>query len=235
MAKLPLTLRGTLSQLQRAVAKYYSQLQQRFESNYLISGMWAALGHDLQAQVESLGKLPHSFWLSVADHEKELMDAAGSLPTPHAETQDRSLQISLAQTIELEEPIILKVYAPLTRHLRRAWTEQALDFYVIVKAHIARVAQSVQLFSGDPALSQRCALLLQSFEKEVQEPLQIPKPRVKKRQKKAVAASRKIRKSRRIYPRAAIKKESILSRVKAAKRPEPMVRKIKLSRRRARR
>lgn len=235
MAKLPPTLRGSLAQLQREAARYYSRLQQRFEGNYLIGGMWAAMGHDLQVQTESLRKLPPSFWQSLTDHEKELTHAIRMLPPPNVDRQAGSLQWCLAQTIEIEEPIILKIYAPLARHLRRAWTELALDFYVMVKAHITRVAQSIQLFSGDPALSQRCALLLQSFEKEVQEPPEVPPPPSKKRAKKVVAARRSVKRPAKRQARATVKKEPIPSRVKIAKRPEPLVQKLKLPRRRARR
>ncbi len=135
----------------------------------------------------------------------------------------------------LEEPIILKIYAPLTRRLRRAWTELALDFYVMVKAHIARVAQSVQLFSGDPALGQRCALLLQSFEKEVQEPPEVPRIPSKKHPKKTVTSKRSTKKPGSRHVRAAVKKVPVRSRVKIAKRTKPLVQKIKLARRRARR
>src|SRR5512147_3025828 len=127
MSNSPPTLRGSLTQLQRAVAKYYSQLQQHFESNYLISGMWAAMGHDLQMQAESLKKLPPSFWQSLAGQEKDLVHAVHMSALPNADRQVTSLRLCLGQTIEIEEPIILKVYAPLTRRLRLAWTELALD------------------------------------------------------------------------------------------------------------
>jgi hypothetical protein len=111
----------------------------------------------------------------------------------------------------------------------------ALDFYVMVKAHITRVAQSVQLFSGDPALGQRCALLLQNFEKEVQEPVAIPERRPKRRANKSVPATRHARKTAVRKMRPVVKKEPVRSRVKIAKRAKPLVQKIKLAPRRARR
>ncbi len=235
MPNTPPTLRGSLSQLQRAVAKYYSLLQQHFEGNYLISGMWAAMGHDLQMQAESLKKLPPSFWQSLANQERELVHAAEILPPPNADKHAGSLRLCLARTIEIEEPIILKIYAPLTRRLRLAWTELALDFYVMVKAHISRVAQSVQLFSGDPDLGQRCALLLQSFEREVQEQPEIAKAPSGRRPKKVVPVKGSAKKPGSRQVRAEVKKEPVPARVKIAKRTKHLVQKIKLAPRRARR
>ncbi len=228
-------MRGSISQLQRAVARFYAQLEQHFEGNYLIRGMWAAMGHDLQAQVESLKKLPPSFWQSLAGQEKNLVHVVQMSAVPNAGMQATSLRLCLGQTIEIEEPIILKIYAPLTRRLRLAWTELALDFYVMVKAHITRVAQSVQLFSGDPALGQRCALLLVNFEKEVQEPVVIPEKRPKKRAKEALTTRQHTKKTAVRKLRPAAKKEAARSRVKMAKRAKPLVQKIKLAPRRARR
>jgi len=234
------TLRGSLSQLQRAVAKIYSQLQQRFEGNYLVSSVWAAMGHDLHAQVESLKKLPPSFWQSLKNQEKELARAA-ELVYPvypaNADWRSGSLRSCLTQTIDLEEPIILKVYAPFIRRLRSEWTEHALDFYVIVKAHIARVAHSIQLFSGDPALSLRCAVLLHSFEKEVQEPpeVEVAPSKRKKSAKKSAPAKPKTNKAAVRRAPASAKKRPIGPLDKIKKHAKPMVRKIKLAPRRARR
>jgi hypothetical protein len=228
------TLRGSLSQLHRSVARYYTELQQRFEGNYLIRELWASMSHDQQAQLESLKKLPSSFWMALKDQEKELMRTADQLSPAGTDHQGVPLYTCLAQTIDLEEPIILKIYAPLTRRLRSTWTELALDFYVMVKAHIARVAQSIQLFSGDPSLSQRCALLLQNFEKEVQGPPEIPEIAARKQVKKPASTRRVIGKANRRQKPAARKREPLRSRVKVAKRAKPLVAKIKLRTRRAR-
>jgi hypothetical protein len=237
MARPLTTLRGSLSLLQRAVAKIYSQLQQRFEGNYLVSSVWAAMGHDLHAQVESLKKLPPSFWQSLKNQEKELARAAELVYPANADWRSGSLRSCLTQTIDLEEPIILKVYAPLIRRLRSEWTEHALDFYVMVKAHIARVAHSIQLFSGDPALSLRCAVLLHSFEKEVQEPpeVEVAPSKRKKSAKKSAPAKPKTKKTAVQRALASAKKRPIGTLDKIKKHAKPMVRKIKLAPRRARR
>jgi hypothetical protein len=231
------TLRGSLSQLQRAVAKIYSQLQQHFEGNYLVSSLWAAMDHDLQAQVESLKKLPPSFWQSLKNQEKALAREAELVSPVSADWLAGSLRSCLARTIDLEEPIILKVYAPLIRRLRSEWTGHALDFYVMVKVHIARVARSIQLFSGDPALSLRCAVLLHSFEKEVQEPpeVQVVPPKKKKGVKKSVPTKSRTKRAAVRRAPAPAKKRPIPTLEKIKKHAKPMVRKIKLAPRRVRR
>ncbi len=229
------TLRGSLSQLHRSVAKYYAELQERFEANSLIRDMWASMRNDQLSQLESLKKLPSSFWLLLKDHERELVRTAEHLSPAGTDHHGVPLQSCLAQILEFEEPIILKIYAPLTRRLRSAWTELALDFYVMLKAHIARVAQSIRLFSGDPALAQRCALLLQSFEKEVQEPQEMPVIRAKKLKQRAAPAKSANAKAGHKPKPAKKKSPTMPTRVKIAKRAKRMVAKLKLPTRRARR
>jgi hypothetical protein len=231
MTSSPQTLRGYLSQLQKAVAKFYAQLHERFEGNVLVSGMLAAMGAELQSQVDNLKKIPPSFWQSLKDQEKELEKAANLvIPT----VSEGSLRFCLGQVLDIEEPIILKVYAPLIRRLRSDWTELALDFYILVKAHIAHLAHSIQLFSGDPALSLRCALLLQSFEREVQEHEEIRKtpsgPPARK-----VAAHKHIPGSERRHAKPPAPKKPARPVEKLAKRTKPLVREVKLSGRRAQR
>jgi hypothetical protein len=229
MTSSPRTLRGSLSQLQRTVARFYSHLQQRFEGNVLVSGMWAAMGNELQSQVENIKKLPPSFWHSLQDEEKEVARAIGIVLPP---VSGGSLHACLTQTLDLEEPVILQVYAPLIRRLRSNWIELALDFYILVKAHIARLAQSIQLFSGDPALSLRCAMLLQNFEKEVQGPAlaEPPPPRAGKKRK-----ARRKPPAKRVRVRGSAAKKKARSLEKLSKRAKPLIRKIKLAGRRARR
>ena len=225
MVNSSLTLRGSLSQLQRHIARYYSNLQQRFEGNTLVSGMWATMGHDLQAQVENLKKMPASFWSSLKDQEGQLAQAAHvTLPTVEG-----PLRSCLEQTLALEEPVILKVYAPLIHRLRSDWTEMALDFYVLIKAHISRLAQSIQMFSGDPALSLRCVVLLQNFEKEVQGQVKIAPVKEKPQRRKART------KPTRVKIQAARTKRAVRAIDKISKRAKPLVQKIEIPRRRAQR
>lgn len=228
-------LRGSLSQLQRAVAKFYFQLQQRFEGNVLVSSMWAAMSNDLQAQVESLSKLPPSFWQSLIKQEKELSNAVELIPPLNGENLAGSLRSHLARTVDIEEPIILNVYAQLIRRLRIEWTELALDFYVEVKAHLARVARSIQLYSGDPALIQRCAVLLQSFEKGVQWPAIIEEIPIKPGRKKAAQPRHSGKATSRARGHASIKEAHVRSLDKISKRAKSRAQQIDISRRRAQR
>jgi hypothetical protein len=235
MTSPPLKLRGALSKLQRATAKYYSQLQQRFEGNNLVSETWAAMGHDLLAQVESLKKLPSSFWHSLKKQEKELARAAELILPQGTGKQVGTLQSCLARTLDLEEPVILRVCAPIIRRLRSNWTDFALDFYVVVKAHIARLARVIQTYSGDPGLSQRCAVLLLNLEKEVQELVEVEAISAKPVPRRATSArhSRKAAGSRRAQIQA--QKRPTRPLRKMPKHAKPLVKEIEISRRRARR
>jgi len=83
---------------------------------------------------------------------------------------DISLTDSIDKAIQSEEAIILKIYVPLIRNLRKNWTGQALNFYIMVKAHIVGIKRVAEAFSGDPMVMRHAALLFQRFEKEIQEP-----------------------------------------------------------------
>jgi hypothetical protein len=221
------TLRSTLSKLQKAVAKFYVRIEERFAGNNLVRDMWSSMVRDLEAQVASLKKLPPSFWQALQSEEKVLARAALRLYPARDDEIAGSLQSCLVRTINLEEPVILAIYAPLIRHLRGEWIEHALDFYIMVKAHIARVSQSIQLFSGDPELSQRCVGLLKNFEKEVQEqPAAAPVRSLKKSKKTGHAA----KSSRQAKASAGKPRLRALNRI--ATRGKPIVQKIEISRRR---
>ena len=71
-----------------------------------------------------------------------------------------SLPAHLSVSLDLETPLILKFYAPLIRLLRSRETADALDFYIIVKAHVTRLMRIIQSFAGDPALIKRSSVLL---------------------------------------------------------------------------
>jgi len=244
MKNLPLRLRSPLSKLEKAIARFYLQLQQRFEGNSLVSESWADMGGDLQAHAESLKKLPSWFWQSLKKQEKELVRATGTILPADALKPASSLQACIVQMLDIEEPMILKVYAPLIRRLRSEWTERALDFYVMVKAHIARIARVVQAYSGDPAMSQRCAILFQEFEKGVQEPAVI-EIKQKKPIRKGAAAIKQVRKPaavRRLRKQApappskiTVARRRVRALEKLAKRAKPLVKKIEITGRRARR
>ncbi len=234
MTNSPLQLRGPLLKLQRARAKFYSLLQHRFEGNQLISETWSAMARDLEAQAESLKKLPVTFWMALKKQEKELKQAAELSLAMEPDGSAASLRECLPRSLDLEEPVILKVYAPLIRTLRTVWSERAVDFYVMVKAHIVRIERLIQQYSGDPALGQRCALLLQTFEKEVQEPEAVEEAPKKSAHKKA-GSSKQPAKSAPTRRAAVIPKQQPRHLAKLVKRSKPLVSKIEISRRRARR
>jgi len=235
MKNLSLRLRSPLSKLEKAIARFYLQLQQRFEGNSLVSESWAAMGGDLQAQAESLKKLPSSFWQSLKRQEKELVRATGLILPGEAGMPASSLQSCLVQVLDIEEPMILKVYAPLIRRLRAEWTDKALDFYVMVKAHIARLARVVQAYSGDPALSQRCAILFHDFEKVVQEPAAIEKAQKAPARKKSDAARHGRETAAARHSKSAVAKRRTRDFEPLVKRAKPLVKKIEITRRRAHR
>ena len=235
MNNLTQRLRGPLSKVQKSIAKCYLQLQQRFEGNSLISDSWSAMGGDLQAHAESLRKLPSTFWQSLHKQEKELFAALESAQSSNSNTLSGTLHACLTGALDLETPIILKVYAPLIRQLRMEWTDRATDFYVMVTAHLARLARLIHLYSGDPVLSQKCDLLFRDFEKEVQYPPSSTSREERSSKKRAAASKRKGKQVKSRLPRARTPKQKARSRVKMVKRAKPLVKKIEITRRRAQR
>lgn len=236
MTNPPLKFRVSLSKLQRAAARYYLQLQQRFAVNGLVSEIWGSMGQDLLAQAEGIKKLPSAFWLSLQKREAELSRAAGSICTRFSAENDGTLTACLSRTFDLEEPIILSVYAPLIRRLRTDWTEVALDFYIIVRARIVKLARLIETYAGDPALCQRCAVLLVNLDKEVQEPSAVAVSRKGKASRKSAGpVKRPVKAAARRSKLAASEKSSARQRDRIAKRAKPLVKKIGITRRRARR
>jgi hypothetical protein len=238
MTNQSMKLRGSLAKLQKAVSRFYALLQQRFEGNILVSESWASMGSDLDIQSASLKKLPPSFWQSLKKQEAELLQATQVILPEKGDRRDKVeglLQSCFVYTLDIEEPMILRVYAPLIRRLRVEWTDRALDFYVMVKAHIARLARLVQAYSGDPLLSQRCAILFQSFEKEVQEPKVVVIPLAKPARKGLSSSHHAPRATVKRRPRIAKAKPPARSMKTRSSRAKPLVKKIEISRRRARR
>jgi hypothetical protein len=167
-----MNLHGSITELQNAIVQLYHNLQQRFTENRMISELWSAMAHDISQQVSSLNELPSSFWSRLKNEQAGLADAIGSSAHPQISEKvaDRPLRKCIELSLSIEEPIILKVYVPIISSLRENQANQSLDFYIMVKAHLARITRVTQSFSGDPLVIQRSNLLLQSFEKEVQEP-----------------------------------------------------------------
>jgi len=168
-----MNLRGPLGKLQRGGAGFYSLLAQRFMENELIHDTWTAMATDLLQQQASLKAIRPAFWFHVKAEEKQILQAIQE-SLAHTKVTSRNnhsvltLHDCFERTLQLEEPLVIRVYAPLIRQLRLHWTDRALDFYVIVNAHVTRLAGLIAGFSGDPALIQRCGNLLNQFEMEAQ-------------------------------------------------------------------
>ena len=230
-----MNLQGSLKDLQNKIAQMYLKLEHRFSENGLIRELWSAMANDVSQQIRSLNALPQSFWNQLKKEQTLPLIAAaeGASHQSIENEEDQPLRSCFSRALCLEEPAILKVYAPLIRMLRENSTAPALDFYITVKAHLARITRVTQSYSGDPADIQRANSLLQAFEKEVQEPrIEIARPATKKalakHSVKHKEPAQKQRKTSKARPLA--KPAKILHR-----HPKPLVKKAGIARRRARR
>ncbi|MBN2338634.1 MAG: hypothetical protein JXP48_08860 [Acidobacteria bacterium] len=199
---------------------------------------------DIGQQIRSLKALPPSFW-------RQLKQAADA-PKPSSlgkkkdhifEKEDViSLQRSFEIALEAEEPVILEIYVPIIRNLRKNWTSESLDFYILVKAHLARIVRVTESFAGDPLLVQRANILLQGFEKEVQEREEELPPPVNRvfagpaARKKTPAAKAPKKGVAKVPKKAAQAAASPKSPAKSHRKPSKApAKKVDLQRRRARR
>jgi hypothetical protein len=231
-----MNLHGSIKDLQNKIVQLYLKLEHRFSENGLIRELWSGMANDVSQQIRSLNALPPSFWNQLKkDQNLPLIAAAeGAIRQSIENEEDQSLMGCFSRALYLEEPAILKVYAPLIRGLRENSTAPALDFYIVVKAHLARITRVTQSYSGDPAVIQRANSLLHAFEKEVQEPhIRIARPETKKAlaehsDKHKVPAQKQRKTSVKARPSA--KPAKILHR-----HPKPLVKKASIARRRARR
>jgi len=167
-----MNLQVSITEYQDTIARLYLELEHRFKENQLIRDLWSAMAHDVTQQKRSLSMIAPSFWHKV----KEEHDGWSKVISESAQQQaaekkeDRSLKGCFERALLFEEPATLKIYVPIIRKLRENWTDQALDFYIMVKSHLARITRVTQSFAGDPIIVQRSNLLLQRFEKGVQAP-----------------------------------------------------------------
>jgi hypothetical protein len=223
---------STLAKLQKSGAEFYLKIADRFRENSLIRETWIELAQDLEQQVASLRDLPASFWKGHEIQVKALQDAIAQCPPPRPGgngTEPGSLHGCFTCTLDFEEPLILRAYVPLIRALRADCTNQALDFYIMVKAHVARLNRVILPFSGDPSLTQRTLNLLQAFEREVQGPPPLPA-------RKPAAAAKAVRRTRHPHKSAQLRSGKAAKSLRRTKGiAKPLVQKIKLPRRRARR
>ncbi len=201
-----MSLSSAIEKLQNSGARLYSELAQYFIENGLIREIWLEMAHAKEQQVASLKSLPPRFWVALKNRQEHLAESVQSClrPGPCSSTQECTLHKCLERSLEFEGPILQKVYAPLIRQLRTEWTDHALDFYIMIKAHVARLVRVVESFSGDPVLIKNANTLLQDFERDVQTP-EVP----------PVVASQKARRATTpVRPKTAVRR-------KAAKRVVP--------------
>jgi len=234
-----MNLHGSITELQNAIVKLYHNLQQRFTENRMISELWSAMVHDMSQQVNSLNELPSSFWSRLKNEQAGLVEAIASSAHPQIPERiaDQPLRKCIELSLNIEEPIILKVYVPIIRSLRENPANQSLDFYIMVKAHLARITRVTQSFSGDPLVIQLSNLLLQSFEKEVQEPQVHSTRKVANAVHHVVSKSRSGKQEAKPTRKAAKLKVHPLAK-RSLNRPgraKPLVDKVEIRRRRARR
>jgi hypothetical protein len=232
-----MSLQGSISDLQETLTKLYLELEQRFKENPIIRDLWNAMAHDIVQQKRSMTLLPHSFWNGLKDEKDGFSRSISEILRQRIDSEgDRSLKSCFERALSFEEPTISKIYIPIIRRLRGNWTDQALDFYIMVKAHLARIARVTQAFAGDPMTIQRSGLLLQQFEKEVQEPQIVLKPAAYtgRAVRPAPAKEKHSQKpQKKALPKLA---PSLAKSAKSRRtRTKPLVKKIGLTRRRARR
>ncbi len=231
-----MNLQGSITALQDTVVQLYLELEHRFKENQLIRDLWSAMAHDVAQQKRSMNVLSTSFWNQLKSEKNGVFEdvSESSIKQVVEKKEDQSLRSCFELALLFEEPTILKIYVPIIQKLRENWTDQALDFYIIVKAHLARIMRVTQLFSGDPVIIQRSNLLLQRFEREVQEPKAVPKPKPRKTPVAQAAKKRQAAKSQK--PVLAKQAPALAKHAKSHhKRTKPLVEKINLRRRRIRR
>jgi len=224
-----MNLYGSITALQNKEVELYLKLEHRFKENQLVRDLWSAMAHDVSQQISSLRALSPSFWSQLKKDPDGQFEAA--LESAHQQITEKAEDLSLKGCFELalflEERTILKIYVPIIRSLRQNWIDPALDFYILVKGHLARIVRATESFSGDPVVIQRSNLMLQGFEKEVQEPRSV----IHKPEKAAKA--RKPREK----PQKALKHARPLAKRATIHhgRVKPLVKKVDLQRRRAHR
>ena len=230
-----MNLRGSVAKLQKFRAGFYLKIAERFNGNALIRDTWTLMAHDLEQQEASLRALPIQFWARLDTEEKALLEVVSdSLKVrDRASVGTMSLQSCFGRTLDLEEPLTLRIYAPLIRYLRADWSDRSLDLYVVIKAHLARLTRTIGPFSGDPALVERSVDLLEKFEQQVQQPAARLKPTMRSAARKIpVVRPRTARASHRSLP-SRLKQRGLTKRAKGVRKP--LVKNLKIARRRIRR
>jgi hypothetical protein len=233
-----MTSLGALVKLQKRGAELYVQVAQFFRENNLIHDTWMSMAQDLERQEASLRDLPSSFWVRMKTDEESLLRSIQQCAVPRPGSPawaGRSLNECFARTLDFEEPLILRAYVPLIRTLRTDWTGHALDFYIIVKAHVARLYRIIQPTSGDSLLIQRAANLLATFEREVQLPVSVSPTTVSPLRRSETLHGRQAKSAKPRHESASPLRPIRERKTRIAKRAKSLVKKLELPRRRVRR
>ena len=167
-----MNLSGPIAEHQNSLQRMYQKLADRFEENSIIQALWRDMSEDVSLQIQGLRALPSSFWNQLKKSPDIHLEAAVREYRPAAASMETvSLRESFELVLQSAEPVLLKIYARIVRLLRGTpVTHQSLDFYILVKAHVARIVRGIESFAGDPVLIRRAQLLLYELEKEVQKP-----------------------------------------------------------------
>ena len=169
-----MNLQGAIVEHQNSLLRFYRKLEERFEENSVIRSLWHEMADDISLQIQSLKSLPPSIWNQFKNAPNKGFETAvkevKETSTQKADVPNLSLRDCFETSLQLAEPVVIKIYARLIRTLRKNSTTQVLNFYILVKTYVARLLRTTQSFSGDPLLIRRSQLLLAGLEKEVQEP-----------------------------------------------------------------
>ncbi len=231
-----MNLHGSIRDHQNKLVQLYLKLEHRFSENGLIRELWSAMAHDVSQQIQSLNAFSQSFWNQLKNEKDATLLAAveSAIKQSVENEEDQSLKDCFDKALRFEEPAILTVYAPLIRKLRKNNTAPALDFYIMVKAHLARIARVTQAFAGDPVLIQRANALVQAFEKEVQEPHIVIRIPEKHQKRPSQPAKGKVQIKKAGKPAAKVRSLAKPAKI-LRRRAKPLVKKVSITRRRARR
>ncbi len=230
-----MNLQGSLSKLLKSGSIFYQERAKLFDHNPVIREAWVLLAQDMDQQAAGLRGLSTPFWKEIqALHPDLIHEVRACLAsTPRKKTDGSvSLQDALNRALSCEEPVILRVFVPVIRKLRASWTGRALDFYVIVKAHVTHLNRLVRTYCGDPVSHRRAATLLESFEKDVQRP-EVVKTAKARKSSRSARSTRKSKKTLKIRSLRPSRRKPSVTRVRSVSKP--VVRKVSLGRRRARR
>ena len=242
-----MTLFASLTKLEKNASRAYLKLSQHFSGNTLIRDTWATMSQDMEQQAASLRALRLLLKKELKSQEKTAIaaiketTAVVNLAVPRA-AGDWSLHHCFTRSLDFEEPLTLKVIPPLIYQLRKEWTDQALDFYILVNAHLTRLARLIGSTSGDPVLIKRCSDLVLQFERATQVPQSEPSVTPKRADRRVARSARvahpvvKRARKARLLARAPKPSRTLAKGAGAlTKRAKPLLKNIKLARRRARR